>query len=104
MEASKKLDLWFVPIIGRDDSNIITKIQPGIFDYLEAEISDKTYLVGDAFSIADIAITCQFIQMIYSRESLPAESHPNITRYIQQHMARTSFKQWINKDGFITQD
>jgi glutathione S-transferase len=82
--------------------NILTKIQPGIFDYLEAEISDKTFIVGDAFSIADISITCQFIQMMYSRETLPETSHPNISRYVDTHMHRDSFKKWINKDGFIT--
>ncbi|MEM7020243.1 MAG: glutathione S-transferase family protein [Pseudomonadota bacterium] len=83
-------------------NKILTDVQPGIFDYIEAEIGDKTYLAGDAFSIADIAMTCQFIQMQYAGESLPAQSHPNIARYISNHMQRASFKQWINKDGFMT--
>ena len=81
---------------------IIKDVQPPIFDYLEAEIGSKTYLVGDAFSIADISVTCQFIQMQYAKESLPQASHPNITRYVEHHMQRESFKQWINKDGFMT--
>ena len=82
-------------------SKIITEIQPGIFGYLETEIGDKTYLTGNAFSIADIAVTCQFIQMMYSGEGLPKDTHPNITRFVEHHMQRDSFKQWINKDGFI---
>lgn len=85
-------------------SRILTDIQPGIFDYLEAELSSKPYLVGDQFSIADIAITCQFIQMMYSGETLPEESHPNIARYVSNHMQRASFKHWLNKDGFMTLD
>ena len=80
---------------------IIAKVQPPIFDYLEAEIGDKTYLVGDAFSIADIAITCQFVQMLYAGEALPATSHPNIARYVEHHMRRDSFKTLINNDPFI---
>ena len=85
-------------------SRILTDIQPGIFDYLEAELDSKPYLVGDQFSIADIAITCQFIQMMYSGETLPDESHPNIARYVSNHMQRASFKHWLNKDGFMTLD
>ena len=83
---------------------IITELQPPIFDYLEAEIGSKTYLAGGAFSIADIAVTCQFVQMMYSREPLPKDTHPNITRFVDHHMNRDSFKQWINRDGFITLD
>lgn len=98
-----------VKMMGREpDQKIIDKIiaevQPGIFAYLEAEIGDKTYLLGDAFSIADIAITCQFVQMMYAGESLPEASYPNISRYVDQHMHRESFKQLINKDPFIKVD
>ena len=84
--------------------NIISKVQPPIFDYLEAEIGDKIYLLGDAFSIAEIAITSQFIQMIYSGEALPEISHPNITRYVTAHMHRDSFKGLINNDPFMKLD
>jgi len=80
---------------------IISKIQPPIFDYLEAEIGNKTYLLGDTFSIVDIAITCQFIQMLYSGEALPVNTHPNIARYVTTHMHRDTFKTLINSDPFI---
>jgi glutathione S-transferase len=82
-------------------ANILTKLQPPIFDYLEGEIGDRKYLVGDAFSIADIAVTCQFVQMLYAGETLPVESHPNIERYVTQHVHRDSFKGLINNDPFI---
>ena len=45
---------------------IIDEVQPPIFDYLETEIGDKKYMLGDRLSIADIAITCQFVQMMYA--------------------------------------
>ena len=95
-----------VKMMGREPDEaviqqIIEQVQPGIFDYLENEIGDKTYLLGDAFSIADIAITCQFIQMMYAGEALPESSHPNIARYVNTHMHRDSFKQLINNDPFI---
>jgi len=83
---------------------IINQVQPPIFDYLEKEIGSRTYLLGDRFSIADIAITCQFIQMLYSGEKLPSRSHPGITRYINEHMHRDSFKGLINSDPFMKLD
>lgn len=85
-------------------AKIISQTQPGIFDYIETEIGDKTYLAGDAFSIADIAVTCQFVQMMYSGESLPQATHPNITRYITTHINRDSFKGLINNDPFMKID
>ncbi len=95
-----------VKMIGREPDEaeiaaITEKAQPPIFAYLEAELGEKTYLCGDAFSIADVAVTCQFIQMMYSGESLPEQSHPNITRYVTTHIQRDSFKRLINADAFM---
>jgi len=82
-------------------ARIISDVQPPIFNYIESEIGDKDFLLGDQFSIADIAITCQFVQMMYSGEALPEASHPNITRYINTHTQRASFKGLINADPFM---
>ncbi len=65
------------------------------------EIGDKTYLVGGRFSIADIAVTSQFVQMMYAGEALPTNSHPNIARYVSHHMQRDTFKMLINNDPFL---
>lgn len=83
---------------------ILTDVQPPIFDYLEGEIGDKTYLLGDRFSIADIAVTSQFVQMMYAGEALPMNSHPNIARYVHHHMQRDTFKTLINNDPFLKVD
>ncbi|MFT7091966.1 MAG: glutathione S-transferase, partial [Candidatus Azotimanducaceae bacterium] len=80
---------------------ILSDVQPPIFDYLEGEIGDKTYLLGDRFSIADIAVTSQFVQMMYAGETLPVNSHPNIARYVNHHMQRDTFKTLINGDPFL---
>ena len=98
-----------VKMMGREPDEaaiqkIIDQVQPGIFDYLEAEIGDKDYLLGDSFSIADISVTAQFVQMLYAGEALPEASHPNIARYVSAHIRRTSFKSLINNDPFIKVD
>ncbi len=98
-----------VKMMGREpDETVIQQIrdkkEPKVLPYLEKEIGNKDYIVGDQFSIADIAITCQFIQRLYADEPIDAEKYPNIARYIDKHMRRESFRQWISKDGFITVD
>jgi glutathione S-transferase len=88
------------------DEAIIQKIrdkaEPAVLPYLEKEIGDKNFIVGDQFGIADISITCQFVQRLYAGEPIDAEKYPNIARYVDTHIRRPSFKNWINKDGFIT--
>ena len=82
-------------------AKIISDVQPGLFDYLEAEIGAKTFLLGDTLTIADIAVTTQFIQMQYAGEALPESAYPNITRFVTEHMHRDSFKGLINNDPFM---
>jgi glutathione S-transferase len=96
-----------VKMMGREpDEAIIQQIrdkkEPKVLPYLEREIGDKDFIVGNQFSIADIAITCQFVQRLYADEAIDSEQYPNIARYVELHMHRDSFKQWINKDGFMT--
>lgn len=98
-----------VKMMGREpDEAAIQKIrdkaEPKVLPYLEKEIGDKDFLVGGAFTIADIAITCQFIQRLYAGEPIDAEKYPNIVRYVDLHMNRPSFKKLINADGFMTLD
>lgn len=98
-----------VKMMGREpDEAAIQKIrdkaEPKVLPYLEKEIGDNDYLVGGEFTIADIAITCQFIQRLYAGEPIDAEKYPNIVRYVDTHMNRPSFKKLINADGFMTLD
>lgn len=98
-----------VKLMGREpDEEAIQKIrdraEPKVMPYLEKEIGSKEFIVGDQFTIADISITCQFIQRLYAQEAIDDVKFPNINRYINKHMRRDSFKALINKDGFITID
>lgn len=98
-----------VRMMGREpDEAVIQKIrdkaEPAVMAYIESEIGDKNYIVGDTFSLADIAVVCQFVQRLYAREPIDSDEYPNITRYVDAHMNRASFKKWINQDGFMTID
>lgn len=38
---------------------------PPLFDYLEKELGDQRYFLGETFSIADIAVVCQLINLAH---------------------------------------
>ena len=64
---------------------------PPLFDYLEGEIDQREYLVGDRFSIADIALTAQLAGMWVTRVPIDESRWPGLAAYAARHLARPSF-------------
>lgn len=65
---------------------------PKIFDYLESEIGDKQWLVGDVFSIADINIATHFVSLNLCKISVDKAKWPKLAAYIDRVLSRDSFK------------
>lgn len=65
---------------------------PAIFDYLEANLRGREFLVGDSFSIADIAIACMLVNFEHAREKLDRNRWPELVRYTAAIHARPSFE------------
>lgn len=76
---------------------------PPVFDYLEGEIGTKTYLVGDTYSIADIAVATHFINFAHAGEVLDSTRWPQLTRYVQAILARPSFKAMMDEERPIAE-
>lgn len=76
----------------------LTDKLPKMFDYLERELGDKSYLVGDAFSIADIAVATHFVNFGHAGEALDAHHWPRLSRYVDSILARPSFKAMIQEE------
>lgn len=68
----------------------LTEEMPPLFDYLEGEI-DGPYLVGDAFGLADIAVTTSFHNLRIAGESVDAGRWPKLAAYISATLERPSF-------------
>ena len=49
---------------------------PPHFDHLERQLGERSYLVGDRLSMADIAFTCQLINMEHGGEQIDAARWP----------------------------
>jgi glutathione S-transferase len=63
--------------------DVLSNVQPKIFGYLEGEISGK-FLVGDALTLADIAIASNFIVYQYIGFPVDAGKYPKLAKYLRQ--------------------
>lgn len=65
---------------------------PPLFSYLDGEIGPREFIVGERFSIADIALAAQLSGMRITRVPIDAQRWPNLARYTQRQLARPSFQ------------
>jgi glutathione S-transferase len=71
---------------------------PPMFDYLEGELGNNDYLVGNKFSIADIGIATQFVNFMLAGYSVDAKRWPKLVAYLNRIHSRPSFKMAIDKE------
>ncbi len=64
---------------------------PRYFDYLEGELDGGEFLVGNALSIADIALGCQLMQLDFVVGLPPAERWPALAAFGEGMRQRASF-------------
>ncbi|WP_026596846.1 glutathione S-transferase family protein [Methylobacterium sp. 77] len=68
----------------------VTEDFPKLFDYLESQITGP-YLVGDAFSIADISVVTVFHNLRLAKETVDAGRWPKLAAYVDATLNRPSF-------------
>ncbi len=71
---------------------------PPFFDYLEKEIGDDDWIVGNAFSIADVALGTQFANFAIADAEVDAKRWPKLAAYVVRVHARPSFKKLMDED------
>ena len=71
---------------------------PGVLDYVESELGDKDYFVGDQFSVADIAITSPFVNFQYAQQSVDSDRWPKMAAFLKRMLERPSFQKVMAMD------
>ena len=97
----------FFSLMGGKEPNLATaraawadKLPP-VFDHLSSELGDKQFMVGDSFSIADIAVTCTFMQIALVAET-PLDNWPVLSAYLERMAQRPSIAgPYAQADRFI---
>jgi len=62
--------------------NILTNGMPPVLAYLESIAPESGYFVGNALSIADIAVVTCFLQAQYGDFAVDAKQYPKLARYL----------------------
>lgn len=70
--------------------DVLSNVQPKILSYLESQIDGK-YLVGNAMTLADIAIVSNFIVYQYIGYKLDAAKYPKLVKYVKDIAATEAF-------------
>ncbi|MEL0169166.1 MAG: glutathione S-transferase family protein [Pseudomonadaceae bacterium] len=68
----------------------LTRHLPPLFDYLEGELGDRKYFLGEQFSMADIAVVCQLINMAHAGELIDEQRWPGLSSLLSRVTARES--------------
>ena len=76
---------------------------PAAFDYLESQLDASDHLVGNQFSVADIAVGAMLRQFQMSNESVDAARWPKLAAYSKKVLSRGSFKQCAQPEDQMMQ-
>ncbi|KQM31236.1 glutathione S-transferase family protein [Sphingomonas sp. Leaf10] len=75
---------------------------PAILAYLEQAVTGRDFLVGDGFTLADIAVTSALASSLHATAPIEAAGHPELARYLDTMLARPAFARRLEAErGFI---
>ena len=72
---------------------------PPLFDYLESQLGDAPMIVGTRFSIGDIGLGSQFVNLRHAGVGVDAKRWPKLARYVAGVHARPSFAALIEEEA-----
>jgi glutathione S-transferase len=76
----------------------LTVTLPPFFDYLEQELGDNDWLVGNRFSLADIATATQFVSFQHGGAEVDTARWPRLAAYVERVLSRPSFKAIVEEE------
>ena len=76
---------------------------PNFLGYLEGELATRDYLVADTFTLADISVACQLVNLRHASVEIDAGRFPTLAAWFARVVARPSLKGLIEQDqGFLS--
>ncbi len=81
--------------------NLNEKLPP-LLEYLEANVPESGFIVGEKLTVADIAIATHFVNLSLGGEQVDASLWPKSSAYAKRILSRPSFAPLVEKEhGFV---
>jgi glutathione S-transferase len=71
---------------------------PPLMKWLDEQIGNREYLVGNAFTVADIGVLSPFVNLMHAGEKVDAARYPNLARYLGKMFQRPSVEALIKEE------
>jgi len=71
---------------------------PPLLTWLDEQAKGRDFLVGNAFTIADIALVSPFVNLMHAGERIDAARYPNLARHVGRSFERPSVKELIAEE------
>lgn len=71
---------------------------PPLLDYLEGQMTDSGFLVGDRLTLADLAVASPFANFAHCGAAVDAARYPKLTAYIAAILGRDSFSAMVARE------
>jgi glutathione S-transferase len=89
--------LFVQTVVGPNIRNVPTDVLPKILGYLDRQITGK-FLVGNAMTLADIAIVSNFIVYQYLGFEVDAARYPKLARYLREIATTAAFQRALQDE------
>jgi len=76
----------------------VTDDLPPLFNYLEGQIRDGRPIVGSEFSIGDISLASELVNLKLSGFGVDAKRWPKLAAFVERVHARPSFQELMEKE------
>jgi glutathione S-transferase len=76
---------------------------PTFLGYLERELAGHQYLVAETFTLADVSVACQLVNLRHAGVEVDATQFPTVAAWFERVVARPSLKALVDQDqGFLS--
>jgi len=71
---------------------------PTFLGYLERELADHQYLVAETFTLADVSVACQLVNLRHASVEVDPAQFPAVAAWFARVVARPSLKALVDQD------
>ena len=90
---------------GCDEAIVQTALKelPTFLGYLERELGGHDYLVAETFTLADVSVACQLVNLRHAGVEIDPAQFPAVAAWFTRIVARPSLKALVDQDqGFLS--